>query len=53
MSLVLRNCKPLPYYALHKPYLEGQGDLVSSLMRGIIKETIWVTGVLNLLTESP
>ena len=36
-----------------KPYLEGQGDLVSRLIRGITGVTIWVIGVINLLTKSP
>ena len=35
------------------PYLEGQGDLVSRLTMGIIRVTIWVIGVSNLLTKSP
>ena len=30
-------------------YLEGQGDLVSRLIMGIIRVTIWVIGVINLL----
>ena len=34
-------------------YLEGQGDLVSRLIMGINRVTIWVTGVINLLTKSP
>ena len=34
-------------------YLEGHGDLVSRLILGIIKVTIWVIGVINLLTKSP
>ena len=34
------------------PYLEGQGDLVSNLRMGIIRVTIWVIGVINLLTKS-
>ena len=34
-------------------YLEGQGDLVSRLIMGIIRVTIWVIGVINLLTKSP
>ena len=34
-------------------YLEGQGDLVSRLILGITRVTIWVTGVINLLTKSP
>ena len=33
-------------------YLEGQRDLVSGLMIGIIRVTIWVIGVINLLTKS-
>ena len=37
----------------HKPYLGGQGDLVSRLIMGIDGVTIWVIGVINLLTKSP
>ena len=34
-------------------YLEGQGDLVSRLIRGIFRITIlWVSGFINLLTTS-
>ena len=35
------------------PYLEGQRDLASRLITGIIRVTIWVIGVINLLTKSP
>ena len=34
-------------------YLEGQGGLVSRLIRGITRVTIWVLGVITLLTKSP
>ena len=34
-------------------YLGGQGDVVSGLIRGITGVTIWVIGVINLLTKSP
>ena len=34
-------------------YLEGQEDLVSRLIIGISRVTIWVMGVINLLTKSP
>ena len=34
-------------------YLEGQGDLVSRLIRGMTRVTIWVIVVVNLLTKSP
>ena len=34
-------------------YLEGQGDLVTRLIMGIIEVTIRVIGVSNLLTKSP
>ena len=34
-------------------YLEGQGNLVNGLIMGIIKVTIWVIWVTNLLTKSP
>ena len=39
--------------ALCLNYLEGQGDLVSSLIMGISRVTIWVIGVITLLTKSP
>ena len=34
-------------------YLEGQGDLVSRLILGIIGVTIWLIGVISILTKSP
>ena len=34
-------------------YLEGQGDLVSELIMGIIRVTIWVIWVIKPLTKSP
>ena len=34
-------------------YLEGQGDLVSGLIRGMSRLTIRVIGVINLLTKFP
>ena len=33
-------------------YLEGQGDF-NRLIMGIIRVTIWVVGVITLLTKSP
>ena len=36
-----------------RAYLEGQGDLVSRLIRGITRGIIWVLGVINLPTKSP
>ena len=33
-------------------YLEGQGDLVSGLIMGTIRLTIWVTGVICPLNKS-
>ena len=33
--------------------LEGQGDSVSRLVRGISRVTIWVIGVINLLAKAP
>ena len=33
-------------------YLEGQGDLVSRLIMGITRVTLWVMGLINLLTKS-
>ena len=35
------------------PYLEGQGDFVRRLIVRITRVTIWVMGVINLLTQSP
>ena len=32
---------------------EGQGDLVTRLIMGIIGGSIWVIGVVTLLTKSP
>ena len=37
----------------HGLYLEGQGDLVSRLIMGIIGVTIWLIGVISILTKSP
>ena len=34
-------------------YLGGQGDLVNRLLMGISRVTIWLIGVINLLTKSP
>ena len=34
-------------------YLEGHGDLLSRLIIRISRVTVWVIGVLNLLTKSP
>ena len=36
-----------------RPCLEGQGDVVSMLIKGIIGVTIWVLMVIDLLTKSP
>ena len=35
------------------PCLEGRGDLVSRFIVDIIRVTVWVIGVINLLTKSP
>ena len=34
-------------------YLEGQGDLVSRIIMGIIGDTTWRIGVISILTKSP
>ena len=34
-------------------YLEGHGDLVSGFIMGVIGLTIWLIGVIKLLTQSP
>ena len=46
-----RNCKAEATRTFN--YLEGHGDLVSRLVRGITGVTIWVIGGINLLTKSP
>ena len=40
---------PLQYGPLYSLYLGGQGDLVSRLVRGIVRVTMWVIGVINYL----
>ena len=47
VPVILGN--PQPYI----PTLGGQGDLVSRLIIGINGITIWVIGVMDLLTKSP
>ena len=42
-----------PKYLYGTKYLEGQGDLVSRLITRITRVTIWVIGVINLVTKSP
>ena len=38
---------------LRGPYLEGHGDLVSRVIMGISRVTIWAMGNINLLTKVP
>ena len=33
--------------------MEGQGDLVRRFIMGIIRVTVWVIGVIDLLAKSP
>ena len=41
-------------YCYHYHYhLEGQGDLVSGVIRGMTRVTMQAIGVINLLTKSP
>ena len=40
-------------YDLDLRVLGGSGDLASRLIMGISRVTIWVIGVINLLTKSP
>ena len=57
----LRSCSSLPGRELASAflrnicllYLEGQGDLASRLVVRIARVTVWVIGVINLLTKSP
>ena len=39
--------------SLRPGYLEGNGDLVHRLVIGITRVTIWVIGIINILTKSP
>ena len=41
------------YIYMYMNILGGQGDLVSRLIMGITRGTIWVMGVISLLTKSP
>ena len=42
-----------PNHVVFIEHLEGHGDVVTRLILGIIGVTIWVQGVINLLTKSP
>ena len=44
MRVILGLCR--------KEYLEGQGDILSRLIRGITMDTLWVIGV-SLFTKFP
>ena len=50
---VLGSCWSRSTPNSYQHYLEGQGDLVSGLIMGILRVTIWVIGVIKLLTKSP
>ena len=39
-------------FGLNACFLEGQGNLVSRLIMGVMRVTIWVIGVINLVTKS-
>ena len=43
---------PRPYKRCIEPYLEGQGDLVSRLIMGMIGVSKWLIGVISILTRS-
>ena len=45
--------KPAPPSTAFKALLGGSGELVTSLIMGIIGVTTWVIGVIKLLTKSP
>ena len=48
-----KACKTQGHLAVGIRRLEGHGDVVSRLAMGISRVTIWVIGVLNLLTKPP
>ena len=43
----------ISFLMIRPPFLEGHGDLVNTLMMGIIGAIFWLIGVINLLTKSP
>ena len=53
LPLRLSRARSTPKPSMNIALLEGQGDLVTRLITGIIVVTIWVIGVFNLLTKSP
>ena len=58
IMLYLLSCLIITYRARQvpsvvDPYLEGHGDLVSRLIKGITRVIVWLIGVINLLTNSP
>ena len=52
-TLEPKTLNPKNYKFQGPSLLGGSGDLVSRLIMGIIVVTIWVIGVINLLTKSP
>ena len=52
-SVVITEVSSHSWPEARKYCLEGQGDLVSRLIMGIIGVTIWDIGVMNLLTKYP
>ena len=46
-------CSESRFRISRRIYLESQGDLVSRLIMGIIRGTIWVIGVINPHSKSP
>ena len=54
-SVLQKNHPEVPDFknTIKKPYLEGNGDVVSRLLVGITRVTIRVTGVIKLLTTCP
>ena len=43
----------MTYVAIHLGHLEGSGDLVRKLIRGITRVTKGVIGIINLLSKPP
>ena len=53
-SFLMLSQRPLTSALLSATgYLEGQGNLVSRLIRAIPGATVWVIRVIHLLTKSP
>ena len=54
LALPSSPCEPEPWEDLNcgSKYMEDEGDLVGGFIMGVTEVTIWLIGVMNLLTKS-